>query len=64
MIIIKLQNGKEYENDLSLGMNLTKDGIWECLHDVGYYELHKNDGSFSPWKRIYKDDVKEIIELQ
>ncbi|MFA1510003.1 hypothetical protein ACDN41_12305 [Priestia aryabhattai] len=58
MIKIILNDNIELNNDQKLGWNLDIDGIKECLNEVGYYELFTKEVG---WKRIYKNDVKDII---
>ncbi|MGG1444968.1 hypothetical protein ABE354_23540 [Brevibacillus laterosporus] len=65
MILVKLKDGTVYENDTSLGLNLDKMGIQDCLLDTGEYNLtfKKSESLFgTDWIRINREDVQEIIE--
>lgn len=59
MLKIVLKNGVELLNDPELGINLdTKEEIKEILDSQGYYDLFTEEKG---WQRIYRYDIKEII---
>jgi len=60
MITITLHDGTTFENNPELGRNLSsKEEIQEILDEVGYYELFTKE---TGWKRIYRRDVKAIVD--
>ncbi|EOO44226.1 hypothetical protein [Bacillus cereus] len=57
-IIIELNNGDSYENDSSLGMNLSDvDEIKDCLNESGKYELITKE---KKWITLRPRDIKDI----
>lgn len=57
-IIIELNNGDFYENDPSLGMNLSDvDEIKDCLNESGKYDLITIE---KKWITLRPRDVKDI----
>lgn len=58
MIIIELNNGDSYENDPSLGMNLSDvDEIKDCLNESGKYELITKE---KKWVTLRPRDIRSI----
>ena len=56
---ILLKDGSKVYNDQKFGLNLDKFDIESQLNEIGYYDVYRQYGK----KRIYKDNVIDIVEV-